>query len=46
MILYLVPLFGIDPLGQVHRTLHVGEEHRDLLAFSFEGASRREDLLG
>jgi hypothetical protein len=31
----LVPLFGIDLLGEIHRALHVGEEHGDLLALAF-----------
>jgi hypothetical protein len=42
----LVPLFGIELLGQVHRSFHVSKEDRHLLAFAFEGAARREDLLG
>jgi hypothetical protein len=32
----LVPLLGIDLLGEVHRALHVGEEHRHLLTLTFE----------
>ena len=35
----LVPLFRIELLGQIHRALHVGEEHRHLLALAFEGAA-------
>ena len=31
---------------QFHRALQVGEEDGDLLALAFEGALRREDLLG
>src|SRR5262249_2018678 len=31
---------------QLHRALEVGEEHRDLLALTFEGALGGEDLLG
>ena len=42
----LVPLFGIELLGQIHRPLHVGEEHGDLLALAFEGAAGGENLLG
>ena len=42
----LVPLFGVELLGEIHRALHVGEEHGDLLALAFEGATRRQDLLG
>ena len=37
----LVPLFGIELLGQIHRALHVGEEHGHLLALAFEGGLRR-----
>jgi hypothetical protein len=42
----LVPLFGIYLLGQIHRALHVGEEHGHLLALAFEGAAGGEDLRG
>jgi hypothetical protein len=31
----LVPFFGVYLLSQIHRALHVGEEHRHLLAFAF-----------
>src|SRR5262245_27484249 len=31
----LVPLLGIYLLGEIHRTLHVGEEHGHLLALAF-----------
>jgi hypothetical protein len=41
-----VPVFGVDRLGEIHRPLHVGEEDGHLLALAFEGAARREDLLG
>ena len=41
----LVPLFGVELLGKIHRALHVGEENRHLLALAFEGGSRRKDLL-
>ena len=41
-----VPLLGIELLGEIHRPLHVGEEHRHLFALALDGASRREDLLG
>jgi hypothetical protein len=34
-----VPFLGIDLLGEIHRALHVGEEHRDLLALAFEGGA-------
>ena len=35
-----VPLLGIDLLGELHRALHVGEEHRHLLPLAFEGGLR------
>ncbi len=31
-----VPVLGVDLLGEIHRALHVGEEHRHLLALAFE----------
>ena len=37
---------GSSRLGELHRPLHVGEEHRHLLALALERASRGEDLLG
>src|SRR5262245_21507641 len=40
-----VPLLGVDALGDVHRSLHVGEEHRHLFTLAFERASGREDPL-
>ena len=27
------PLFGIEPFGEVHRALYIGEQDRDALAF-------------
>ena len=39
-------LLGIAVGQQLHGTLEVGEEHRDLLAFAFESAPGGEDLLG
>src|SRR5262245_21400241 len=41
-----VPFLGVDLLGQLHRALHVGEEHGHLLALAFERAAGAEDLLG
>jgi hypothetical protein len=32
-------------LREVHRSLHVGEEHRHLLLLAFESGARRENLL-
>jgi hypothetical protein len=37
---------GIAVGKQLHGTLEVGEEHRDLLALALEGGLRGEDLLG
>ena len=42
---YAVPLFGVELLGQLHRPLHVGEQHRHLLALAFEGGLGLQDLL-
>jgi hypothetical protein len=42
----LVPLLGIDLLGEIHRALHVPEEHGDLLSLAFESAARGQDLFG
>ena len=42
----VVPLLGIELLGVLHRALHVGEEHRDLLALALERGTGAEDLLG
>src|SRR5437016_5363454 len=41
-----VPLLGIELLGELHRALHVGEEHGHLLALAFERAAGAEYLLG
>jgi hypothetical protein len=41
-----VPLFGIDLLGEAHRTLHVAKEHRHLFPLPFESATGGQDLLG
>src|SRR5262245_25609215 len=41
-----VPLLRIDLLGELHRPLDVGEEHRHLLALTLEHAAGAEDLLG
>jgi hypothetical protein len=35
----LVPLLGINLLGEIHRPLHVGEEDCDLLPLAFERAA-------
>jgi hypothetical protein len=42
----LAGLFGITIGQQLHRALEIGEQHRDLLAFAFEGSAGGEDLLG
>ncbi len=41
-----VPLLGVDLLGQLHRALDVGEEHRHLLALALQGGLGLEDLVG
>src|SRR5262249_6879643 len=41
-----VPVLGIELLGELHRALHVGEEHRHLLALALHGGTGAEDLLG
>jgi hypothetical protein len=41
-----VPFLGIDLLRQVHRSLHISKEHRDLLPLAFESGTSGEDLLG
>jgi hypothetical protein len=41
-----VPLLRIELFSELHRALYVGEEHGHLLAFAFQRASRRENLLG
>ena len=38
--------FGVELLGERSETRHVGEQDGDLLTLAFEGAARREDLLG
>ena len=42
----LARLFGISLGKELHRTLEVGEHHRDLLALAFQGGSAAEDPLG
>src|SRR5262249_34612880 len=37
---------GVEVLGELHRPLHVGEEHRDLLARALERRLRLGDLQG
>src|SRR6185369_4175029 len=41
-----VPGLGIDGLGERHRLLDVGEQHRDLLAFALDDSALAQDLLG
>ena len=41
-----VPDLGVQPLRQIHRALHVREQHRDLLALPLESGPRLEDLVG
>ena len=37
---------GVAVYKQLHRTLDIGEQHRDLLALTFEGGPRNQDLFG
>ena len=41
-----VPLLRIDRLGELHRSLHVGEQDGDLLALALERRLRVQDLVG
>jgi hypothetical protein len=41
-----VPLLGVELLGELGRTLQIGEEHRHLLALALEGGLGAEDLVG
>ena len=38
--------FGIEVPDEFRRVLEVGKEHRDLLAFAFQGTAGGQDLLG
>src|SRR5262245_54657219 len=40
-----MPILEIELLGELHRALHVGEEHGHLLALAFDGAAGGENLL-
>ncbi len=42
----LRPLFRVELLGQLHRALHVGEQHGDLLALALKRGARGQDLVG
>src|SRR5262249_23473128 len=41
-----IPRLRIDLLAEVHRSLHVSEEHRHLLPLAFESGARCQDLFG
>jgi len=41
-----MPLLWVELGGELRRSLDVDEQHRHLLSLAFEGAARREDLLG
>ena len=41
-----VPFLRVEPLGELHRPLHVGEEDGDLFALALERGLRGQDLLG
>src|SRR5262249_32900779 len=40
-----VPFLGVEPLGELHRVDHVGEQHGDLLPLALQRTARAEDLL-
>jgi hypothetical protein len=40
------PLLRVELLGQLHRSFHVREEHRHLLALALERGLRLQDLVG
>jgi hypothetical protein len=42
----LVPFLGVELFGEFHRTLHVGEQHGDLLALAFQGRARLQNPVG
>ena len=41
-----MPLFRVELLGQFHRALHIGEQHRDLLALAFKCGLRLQNFVG
>jgi hypothetical protein len=41
----VVPLLGVELFGERHRALHVGKEHRHVLALALERRFRCKDLL-
>ena len=42
----LLRRLGVAVSKQLHRTLDIGEQHGDLLALTFEGRPRGQDLFG
>jgi hypothetical protein len=42
----LTGFLGITIGQQFHRAFEIGKQHRDLLAFAFEGTAGGEDFLG
>ena len=40
------PLSGIEPFGEVHRALDIGEQDGDVLALAFQRRPRLADLVG
>ncbi len=42
----LRPFFRVELLRQLHRSFHIGEQHRDLLALAFEHGARGQNLVG
>ena len=41
-----VPVLGVELRREIGRALHVGEQHRHLLALAFERRARGQDLVG
>ena len=42
----VMPLHGIELLGEFHRAFDIGEQQRDLLALAFKCGLRLQDLVG
>ena len=41
-----VPFLGVELFGEHHRALHIGEQHRHLLALALERRARLQDAVG
>ena len=42
----IVPVFGIDLLGQFHRSFDIGKKYCDLFVFSLQGAAAGQNFVG